>query len=416
MRVLKNGKELYDSIDGYIRGKRVFYRLYCGVIICLGVLLLCSAFVEVFFNKSICESICNQFGFTIPIPHFLNISSIQEVIKCVGLVSIPIVWTYSSLEKQEFGISYALILQTMYPRYVAFVAIHLVSVGLCIWLVNMSALEGAMLSVLLTMVGLVLHWRVIYVLILKSSVRREKAYEIWSSRIDKESSNKETPQSLLNTAYGIVKQITIDDGECCNQLIKLLEKAMIAYSYRFYEKKNDNDRRYIFRDMVNVWDNLLHDKDNTEQDVLITLLFRALSGSTNLKGCNVIVAANIVWKFQTLQHTYPGEKSATIWLSQTYGNIMYLQSAMQSLKGNDKKLSDLLNICYGFLVWLWFLKKESTELDVLISLEKSSDIESGMKDLLKAYASLIFDKKSIDTYFSIVWDLYENGTFPIVQD
>lgn len=254
----------------HIRGKTYF------VILCvLFSFSIVSLLFEIFGANSVTSTIMTQVEkcpffqkhlswflniFHKNIPEILRANVVLEIVKILGFGSVLIGVVQALMEKKTFGVSYARIIKHNYTFYRETFFIHLLATVMCIGFSAAGASEGALVTLVIMLLGLLYLWMIIDDLMFRTANRETVAIAILEDSLS-ESDNKDT----LNIVQSVAREAAKEENVEKSNLIKCFAQGILRCCNNKTNNNSAVDYRNTIRDISSIWETALSPKSESEQ-------------------------------------------------------------------------------------------------------------------------------------------------------
>lgn len=351
------------------KNQRYWYILYCLSVVALWVLLAISLTCEVLTGSSVSAHLF----FLRQMPHFLNLTAVRRTAETVGFGSILIAWLYASLDKEELGLTYSDLLRAVYPTYSRFVIGHLIAMLSCVWCAESGMLEGALLSLLLILMGVVIHWRALSSLVYKPARRRQAAIDEWNRKIDEwdetECGDQDSKASHQSVFYDIADVLSIHDRDSAQQMQRCFARALFRFTAAYHQEtdkgkeKTDTDgermhRAQLLTDVSHLWDRAAGRRTGGERVLMLDGVLRScIQESREEAELGPICAGCVLWLYRSCADTAKGTA-----LPQE-ARLLRLRDDLDSVRARFRgsegsPVVRYIDEVFTLLVWIHFLNKE----------------------------------------------------------
>ena len=210
------------------------------------------------------QKICPEFftTYSISLPYILHAQVILEVVKVLGLGSILISMIQSLMDKTTFGVPYAEIIKDDYYYFRQILVIQLASTIMCIGFSAAGASEGALISLLVMLLGFIYFGSIIDNLLFRTKKREVQAINILKKEL---STKKNTREPLLATVQKIAKEVSKDSNSETDTLISCFAQALLSYCRQASNTTDPFERISMIKDVATTWGIALPQKAETKQ-------------------------------------------------------------------------------------------------------------------------------------------------------
>ena len=338
------------------KNQRYWYILYCLSVVALWVLLVISLVCEVLTGSSVSAHL-----FPLrQMPHFLNLTAMRRTAETVGFGSILIAWLYASLDKEELGLTYSDLLRAVYPTYSRFVIGHLIAMLSCVWCAESGMLEGALLSLLLILMGVVIHWRALSSLVYKPARRRQVAIDEWNRKIDEwdetECGDQDSKASHQSVFYDIADVLSIHDRDSAQQMQRCFARALFRFTAAYHREEKEERRAQILTDVAHLWDRAAGGRTGGERVLMLDGVLRSCIQESRAEAeVGPICAGCVLWLYRSCAgaegSAAPPQEARLLRLRDALDSV---RARFRSSEGGSAVLRYIDEV-FTLLVWMHFL-------------------------------------------------------------
>lgn len=204
----------------------------------------------------------------------VNSNAILEVSKAVGLSSLPIAAVFAAWRRNELGLKYSELLEKICPRYSHYVRIHFFAVLSCLWFSSVGALEFALLSLCVVLLGFPLQWHVLCVLVLYPKIRRTIAVHLWQDKLHL-LSGQFRDITAFHDIFSFASHCLDTDGIYNERTPDIFADGLFKYVEDHPEDASYSATQSLYEIQV-IWDQLLLHRSSAEQKILVRWIFQHL--------------------------------------------------------------------------------------------------------------------------------------------
>lgn len=274
--------------------KRKKYNVWKLTVITLCIALACSVAHKVFFGNSISSYLSQKLTLLIVMRRIVSCEAVLKVSEAVGLLSLPIAGIYASLQREELGLKYEFLLKSTFPEYNLFVLIHFFAVIGCFWLSSVGALESALISLFIVLLGFPLQWKAFCYLILFPEKRAKIAVRAWKRKLNLYNVDI-TDEPQFNDICTLAQHCLNSDDIYSKEALDTFSYAFLKFASRL--NKQQNVPNPLFQILL-VWDHLLLQRTNAEQKVIVQQVFQMLSNkekNIDKLALGMVCAGYVLW-------------------------------------------------------------------------------------------------------------------------
>ena len=367
-------------------------------LIILGVLLLISIGIELFAGLSGCALLRKTFvwmdPFFVVLSPFFCAASVLKVAETIGVCSILVAWIYAALDKTELGIRYGELVRRELLGYHGYVAVHFVSVLLCLWLSKAGMTESAVLALCGVLYASLLQWKVLHGVILSSEHRRGLALGVWDSRVEAAQNSEEVKAIALD----MIDVITERGAAEAAPLLEKLVSVVLEYGQRCRTEHGIDGLELAVEDVAWFWGRLLQGTEKSERIYMARDLFSCCGGN----GCDygVICAGYVLWQLNdAIMRGNQTGKTEEETLSELL-NTLSITVRGKLERNMPWLLKDLLMV-FVFIAYQYFFRRPNESIPLrLLSVWNKQSPPCPMRDceLLHAVSGFYFNGP-IEPYF-----------------
>ena len=258
------------KVKKHIRGKPYF------IILCLLFFFsITSLLFEIFGGNSVTSTImtllekCSFFQkhfslllniFHRNVPEILRANVVLEIVKILGFGSVLIGIVQMLMDKKTFGVSYANIIKCRYPFYRQTFFIHLLATIMCIGFSAAGASEGALITLIIMLLGFLYLWLIIDDLVFRTANRESAAIEILEDAFGK-SDNKDA----LNIVQSIAREAAKEENVEKSNIIECFARVTLKCCNSKATDTSVGNYRNTLIDISSIWETALAHKTTPEQ-------------------------------------------------------------------------------------------------------------------------------------------------------
>ncbi len=356
--------------------KNNFYEIIYGIIGIVFWLIFVISFAFHFIgNTSITYFIERKINYEIPVSQLINLVSIKEVVKMIGVTSIFLTWLYSVIDKVEIGVKYIQLINKKYKLFWCYTISHIISALLCVWFSNSEALELSFISFLIVIWGCVMHGVILLNIVLLPSKRQNIALKYWDEYIE----ISDNCEELLQRINSFVGAITPKDS----QFYKTSDLIIISMKKAYNKAISENKNAIVC--IFSIWQNVLESFKKSERNIIIrNLLDKIFKDSMSDEIKYHMVASYVLLLYK---QNYSVNISDTM---QTHVNMADINIEMKDLIYNtDSYIGAILLSYFWYIVWIEFLNNRDS-----ILYSEFFDLNTKIDENIKNKAMALFETYS----------------------
>ena len=338
----------------------------------------------------------------------LPIESIKSVAETVGFGSILLVWIYAVLDKQELGLRYSIILQAVCPAYPYFVLSHLMGILFCIWLSNADIWDGALLSLIIVFLDLIVHWRAMSLLVFHSNKRRQIAASEWEKRL----LEGETDQTYLNELLTAASVLRLERDPIDQEMLQYFRKGLLRYAETIPANVqiNCDQIQKILEELAQVWTELLRPYEGAARLILAGALLPDTrlkqdtqnSGEIHYQPLGAVYLGYVICLYRLYEEEYDGISiEERLWRIKQHLDVICLRC-------NSQAAEHYLLLSENLLAWVTLYLRLSTFNSKLFDCKPVAEVP-GDKTIAQAMVDLLFqDSKGVQEIDFIYSQLFDS--------
>lgn len=246
---------------------RLLYPLFWGGMLLLWALLVILLIQFWLEGESFLQEVLEKYRLI----QFVPAASVRTMAETVGFGSILLVWVYSILDKQELGLRYSVLLQSLYPAYFYFVVSHFLAMLLCVGLSGMPMIDGALLALLIVIGGGILQGKALSILVFNSEKRRWAAANVWEKRLCMHPVDGWYYHELCSAAA----VINLERDDAVQRILRYFYQGLCRYITAVWPKNSGADKQIqcVLLNLAHIWEEVLRARTDNErlalaQDIL----------------------------------------------------------------------------------------------------------------------------------------------------
>lgn len=338
---------------------------------------------------------------------FLPVKAIQSVAETIGFGSILLVWIYAVLDKQELGLRYSTILKAVCPTYHYFVLSHLMGILCCIWLSNAKIWEGALLSLIIVFLDLIVHWRAMSLLVFHSNKRRQIAAGEWEKRL----LEGETDRTYLNELLTVASVLRLERDPIDQKMLQYFRKGLLRYAETIPANVqiNCDQIQKILEELAQVWTELLRPYEGAARLILAGALLPDTrlkqdtqnSGEIHYQPLGAVYLGYVICLYRLYGEEYDGiSEEERLWRIKQHLDLVCWRCDCQTAE-------HYLLLSERLLAWATFYLGLSTFNSELFDCKPVTEVP-GDKTIAQAMVDLLFQNlkgvQKIDFIYSQLFD------------